>query len=313
VSSTEKDNREMWGLHSSVKAYTLYTVVPLERLGRIFEAESAPVYSHSFSTTGNRIEVVYYDALGNPVVNEKLTYNADNMVTCVRYKYNDDGSGTIETGSYTNVYGDDNIIDYIRGYYYHQQQDRVDWLHLYEYFDDGRKTVISSFHHTDAFFTELQWKHVHKYKNNRLTEVQHYNKDGSIEWIDKFKYDSKGNKTEWARFMSRTRLEWIDKFKYDDNGNEVEYTRYDSNNHRVYKYLYRYVTIPAVEIDDDGEIPDSIFLSKGYNPNRPGNTTDSFDQAGNWTIKVTLEENTNFGYTFLEVKEIQKREISYYE
>jgi hypothetical protein len=311
--SATKDSRETSGLHGNVKAYTLYTVVPLERLGMVFDAGASPVYSHNFSMTGDRVESVYYDGWGLPVMNEKLTYEADKIVTCVRYKYNDDGSSTTETGGYTNVYGDDDNIDYIRGYYYHEQQDRVDWLHLYEYLDDGQKTVISSFYHTDPFFTELQWKHVHKYRNNRLVEVQHYNKDGSIAWIDKFKYDSKGNQTEWARFSSRTRLEWIETTKFDDNGNEIERIRRDSNNHLIYKYVFRYVTVPAIDLSNDDEITDSLFLTEGYNPNRPGGPNNSFDPAGNWTEKVTLEENTDFNYTFLEVIEIQKREFTYYK
>jgi hypothetical protein len=307
----EKDNRERWGLHGDVKTCTLYTVLPLERLGRVFEAGSDPDSSNSFSTNGNRVDSIYYDSLGNPVMDERLTYDSDVLTNCVRYKYNDDGSGTTKTGGYTIIYNNQDNIDYIRGYYYSQEQERVDWLHLYGYGDGSLQTVISGFQDTDTNFSALQWKHIHKYRNNRLTEVDHYNADGSIEWIDKFKYDSKGNKTEWARFVSGNRLVWIDSFKYDDNENEIECTRNDSDGHRVYKYVYRYVTIPTIEAYD-GQIPDSLFLSKGYNPNQPGNAADSFDQAGNWTVKVTLEENTDFGYTFFKVNAIQKREISYY-
>ena len=314
VESTETDYWEKSGLHGKVEAYTLYDLTELERFGKyvVFEDFSYPVSSCTFSETGNKVESTYYDILGTPVMNEKLIENADGKETWAKYGYGDNGSGTTQVGGHTSYYGNDKSIDFIRGYYLSGTKDRVDWVHTYEYVEPGRKTVISSYT-VDFVTSTLQWKHIQKYRDGRLVEVEHRDNKGTVEWIDKYGYDTKGNKTEWSHFLSNGHLDWTEKSKYDKAGNEVQQARYDSAGHLISKYIFRYVKLPAVTIQDylnDGE---SLFLSVGYDPNRTNSIAESLDKEGNWTVQVTLEENNNFGYTYLEVKEIQKRDIRYYE
>jgi hypothetical protein len=144
-------------------------------------------------------------------------------------------------------------------------------------------------------------------------EIEHRNNKGGVEWIDKFGYDAKGNKTESSHFLSNGLLDWTEKSKYDKTGNEVERARYDARGHLVQRYFFRYVELPAVTIADYIDDGESLFVSTGYDPNGNDNNAPAFDKQGNWTVRVTLEENDKFGYKYLEITEVQKREIQYYE
>ena len=312
--SSATASADQGGLHGKVESYTIYDLYELERFGKyvVFEDLSLPVSSRSLSETGKTIESTYYDSLGRPIMNEKLIEDVDGKETWAKYEYDDNGSGTTEVGGYTSYYFNDKSIDSISGYYLSATNDRVNWVHTYEYLEHGRKTVISSY--TGASVTSaLQWKHIQKYRDDRLVEAQHRDNKGAVEWTDKFGYDAKGNKTEWSHFLSSGRLDWIERYKYDKAGNEVERARNDSAGHLVSRYIFRYVKLPAVKLQDYLDNGESLFLSVGYDPNQSADAASSFDKEGNWTVKVTLEENNDFGYTYLEVKEIQKRDIQYRE
>ncbi len=301
------------GLHGKVESYTIYDLFQLERFGKyvVFEDLSLPVSSSSLSETGKTIESTYYDSLGRPIMNEKLIDKVDGKETWAKYEYGD-GRGTTEVGGYTSYYFNDESIDSISGYYLSATSDRVNWVHTYEYLEQGRKMVISSYT-GESVTAALQWKHIHKNRDGRLVEVQHRDNKGEVEWTDKFGYDAKGNKTEWSHFLSNGHLDWTEKYKYDKAGNEVERARSDSAGHLVSKYIFRYVKLPVVKMQDYLDNGEGLFLSMGYDPNRSTGAAQAFDEQGNWTVKVTLEENNDFGYTYLEVKEIQKRDIQYYQ
>lgn len=314
--SPAADNPGRSGLRGKVKSYTLYDLTELERFGKyvVFEDLSFPISMCALSETGKEVESTYYDGFGRPVVSSKMVEHGNGTETWTKYGYGDDGNAQSEVGSYTSYYGNDESVDSIRGYYLTSTKDRVNWVHTYERLEAGRKTVISSYIVDSNFLSSsLQWKHIQTFRDNRLVEIEHRNNKGGVEWIDKFGYDAKGNKTESSHFLSNGLLDWTEKSKYDKTGNEVERARYDARGHLVQRYFFRYVELPAVTIAeyiDDGE---SLFVSTGYDPNGNDNNAPAFDKQGNWTVRVTLEENDKFGYKYLEITEVQKREIQYYE
>ena len=314
--STRTGPPDRSGLHGKVEAYTLYDLTQLERFGKyvVFEDISYPISTCTLSETGKEVESTYYDTFGWPVISDKMVEDANGKETWAKYGYGDNGSVPIEVGGYTTYYGNDESIDSIRGYYLSSTKDRVNWVHTYEYLEPGRKTVISSYIVDSNFVnSSLQWKHIERFRDNRLVEIEHRNNKGGVEWIDKFGYDAKGNKTESSHFLSNGLLDWTEKSKYDKTENEVERARYDSHGHLIHKYIFRYVELPVVTIEDYLKDGESLFLSRGYDPNRSDNNAESFDKQENWTIRLTLEENNRFGYSYLEITEVQKREIQYYE
>lgn len=295
-SQTDCQSAGLWG---KVKSCILYEVSWKETFGRI-EISSPVTISNSviFLESGNKSESIYYDMNGAPKWKDEFTYNDGKLTECVSYRCIN-GNCTVASPqwSYINSYDKNGRIHKVEGYDYNdaaQKSSSASWVHVYEYFEDESNVVISSYDSNGA----LQWKHIDKYNaDGKIIESAHYDRNGTIQWSDKFKYDSEGNKIEWARYNSDGSLQWKDKFKYDDNGNEVECANYDYRNKLMWKLIYRYINEEDLE---------------HYDPNGSADIDNRFDRCGNWTVKVTLEEKKKFGGTFLEVKEIEKRTLTYY-
>lgn len=287
------------GLRGEVKSWVLHEVSWTEVFGSIKVASEITSHSTTFRKWGDQDESIYYDMNGKPKWKDEFTYNDDETWTgCISYKcINEDCTADSPQWSYKNLYDNAGRIYRVEGYDYDdagKKLSRASWVHLYEYFEDEGKISLSSYD-SDG---KLQWKNVDRYNaDGRIIESAHYDNNGTIKYSEKFRYDSQGNKIEWSRYDSDGLLEWMDKFKYDDNGNEVECANYDYRNKLMWRNVYLYV--------NDEELAH-------FDPNSSANMENRFDICGNWTVRVTLEENEGFGSTFRKVKEIEKRVLTYY-
>ena len=289
------------GVHGNVNGLTLYELSWEEAFGRI-KVTSAAIVDQStvFAETGNQVESVYYSLNGQPKWKDTFLYDitGEYWMECISYRYTGgDGNAVLPQWSYNHLYDGYSRVYRVEGYDYDEAGQKLSpasWMHTYEYLYDDGQIVRSSYDSRGA----LQWKNVTQYDTNaRATKSTHYDHDGVMQWSDKYVYDAKGNRTEWSRYDSKGALQWRDVFKFDDNGNEIECSNYDYRNRLMWKDIYIYIT--------EGEL-------ENFDINKGRDVENKFDRYGNWTIKMTLEEKEGFGSSFLSVKEIQKRSITYF-
>ena len=292
---------ERMGLRGKVKSLDQFEISWQESFGKInLKPESTIDQSTIFLNTGNQSMTTYYGINGLPSWKDEFIYAADGetWLECISYKYaQDDKTVASPQWSYTNTYDYDGNLIRATGYDYDESGQKLateSWVHLYEYLKDEGKIAHSSYNSDGT----LQWKNISRYNSAALAvETTQYANSGAILWRDKFKYDGKGNQTEWYRYDSDLSLQWKDVFKFDDNGNEIECSNYDRGNKLIWQDIYLYL---------------NEFELNGFDINNSINHENKFDNNGNWTIKVTLEEKPGFGGTYLTVKEILKRTVTYF-
>ena len=139
--------------------------------------------------------------------------------------------------------------------------------------------------------TETQYRSVEKFG-----ELQ----KGNLYEKYTFKYDYKGNKTEFADYNSDGSLKSKHIYKYDASGNVTEYAKHKSNFSLIHKYTSKY--------DDNGnEIEKAVYKSDG---SLKWKETYKYDTMGNWTKMIRFEVKNE---VFKTPKAITEREIEYYD
>lgn len=297
----DESDWERMGLKGETETLTLYEVEWQEAFGKIsISSAEATDQTTRFNQNGNQTESCYYDINGNPSWKDVFNYESDGKtwLECVSYKPAQPGSEElVAQWSYTNIYDNTGRLNRIEGYDYDSAGQKLPdntWVHLYSYDEAEGKLERASFDETGV----LQWKNISTYNEfGQEIEAAHYDDSGAVIWRDTFKYDSAGNKTEWVRYADDGTVSWKDVFTYDAEGNETECSNYDYTGKLMWKTIYIYIN----EFDLDG-----------FEISNAGNTENSFDENGNWTIKLTLDEKEGFGSSYYEVKEIEKRALSYY-
>lgn len=310
------------GLQGQVKQYSSYDIYFEEKFGRYtcpnFPLDWQITESIGFLGSGNKSEATYYWIATIPSYKEEFKYDSDGKLTeNVIHAYNIQSEEYSLDSSYTNFYDiTTGKIERIEGYEYdgEDKDGQFSWIHIYEYPDDYKVIILN--YDRDGFF---RWSHIQKYNSKGMRiQSDHYQYDETNEqyvkqWSEKFSYDSKGNRIEWARYDSSGSNEWKSKFKYDDEGNEIECVEYDSQNKITRRYFYRYISEEDLEksrVEFDASYEE--FIKNGLDPEKIIHSDNWFDNQGNWTVKITLEDISATEDAYFEITNIEKRVIEYY-
>jgi hypothetical protein len=139
-----------------------------------------------------------------------------------------------------------------------------------------------------------QWKRYDDDGNE--TEFNHYDKDGVLEWKQKYIYDDDGNNTEMNTYDKDGELISKYKLKDDDDGNETEFNHYDKDGELETSEKYKY--------DDEGFLTESFTYDKDGNLEMMYKHKYEFDEKNNWIVKTL--------YEYDKPTNITEREIEYY-
>lgn len=112
----------------------------------------------------------------------------------------------------------------------------------------------------------------------------------------KFKYDEKGNMTEWNCSRTIGTALWLYSYKYDDKGNRTEWITKATNGSIISKHIYRYDNNKNM-IEEEVLNPDGTVKTKFTYRYQ-------LDKKNNW-IRQTKSEND-------KPVEIREREIKYF-
>ena len=297
----EESDWQRMGLHGNVSDLTLFEIDWEEAFGKIKLTSVAVIdQSTHFNNKGNQVDSEYYDIDGRVNNKDVFIYDSDGetWLECINHNSPGIESNASPQSGYTNYYDSDGRVYRIEGYDFGDSGEKLSppsWVHIYEYLDEEGRILRSSYSSEGT----LQWKNMTEYDSNaREIASAHYDDSGILQWRDEFKYNYDGNKTEWSRYDSEGVLQWKDILKYDENGNEIECANYDYRNILMWKDIYIY----TVDVDD----------IQGYDVANIHNRENKFDSDGNWIVKITLEEKSGFGGTYLTVKEIEQRDITYF-
>ncbi len=139
-------------------------------------------------------------------------------------------------------------------------------------------------------------------KNGHKIRADYMNGDGSTRGSDLFVYDSPGNLTEVTH--SEGTAQYRDTYKYDDRGNQTEWSVYDKNGKRGRKVSWGYSDdsrgnpTEFVQYDNSDKVVSKEIYSY------------EFDSHGNWIKSKTIRKVFNGQAPFTET-EITYRTIEY--
>lgn len=150
----------------------------------------------------------------------------------------------------------------------------------------------------------LEWKAVQKYNtNSKITEYNHYRRNGKLEFRDIYHYNDKGllsrDVNEEAGDAEET------EYKYDSSGNLVELKSFDVDGKLEYRFTYK-VNAAGQQIEENIFGKDDILKSRSahtYDKNGNNVETKVYDSLAKLTriwrhtydSKKNLTENSHYG------------------
>jgi hypothetical protein len=241
-----------------------------------------------FDDRGNKIENYFY--ADESYFNGKEEYTFDDKGRRVGWiKYNDAG---VETDRWVAKYDDD---DFLLEQSMTCSDTLVNWRQVFRYDKKGNRVEMIKYNHEGQ--SVERWRYQYN-RYNLLREQTVYNANGSMANIEEYKYDERGNRTEWskrtmggassgkwfAKYDKKNRLvehnmvdssggffskeSWI----YDERGNNIAYCNYLSDDSLDYEFLYRY--------DNENRIVEKSYIANGATVY---SETYKYDLAGNHT------------------------------
>lgn len=192
-------------------------------------------------------------------------------------------------------------------------------FYLFIYDKNGNNTDYMTYR-ADSTLVE---KYVSIYDTlNHVISTETFDGDGRLRYIEKYKYDLDGNKTETAIYDKERKFKNKTVRKYSDIHNIIESSGFDENLNILYTFTHRDTKeserlneiwydkdkkvskIVKCEYTDDGEkLNETITTAGGSNDNQE-NRIYKYDKDGNWVECAVYRNDKPFV--------ILKRDIKYY-
>jgi hypothetical protein len=179
--------------------------------------------------------------------------------------------------------------------------DEVTSRTVFIYDSSGNQTKVITYNASQEITSYSTFEYDGKGQKIR---ADHFNADGSTRASDVFTYDSHGYPSEVTH--SEGILQHRDSYKYDDRGNETEWAVFDKDGKRIIKV--------ALEYRDDSRGNPTKFLRYDSNDKVRSREVYSyeFDSRGNWIKSKTTREVFGGPASIIDT-EITYRTITYRE
>lgn len=195
---------------------------------------------------------------------------------------------------------------------------------------DGNELEESVF----DMYGKISSKSLFIYKEDKSVVKNQYDGNGMLQGRYVFKYNEKGNKTEFDTYYG-PELKLVSKviYKHDANGNKIEEDTYDAGRFLTEKAVFRYNEknqkvegyqgwfLPNVnkkerllfKYDDPvNQITSDIYDLSGKLTGENSTTLSNIDDQGNWQVKLVELKGYGPSQENILFKNITKRSIKYY-
>ena len=190
---------------------------------------------------------------------EKITYNAqENPTNKITYFYDQKGNVTGE-----NFYYSSDVLQFKTNYTYNDKNQKVAETH---YNKDGK----------------VDYKTTYTYSGDKVVATETTNAAGDVSYIEKSAYDKDGNMVSNYTFDKFDGQHMRDEFKYDSKGNKTEWNVYKGDQltmKAVYTFDKYGNPVKSMTTDAEG----NVLESKAYKY--------EYDNQGNWVKRVLYLSN----------------------
>lgn len=212
----------------------------------------------------------------------KLTYNGEGIAMC-RYAY--DKTGNVTKYEFLDTDGQ-TLINNHNGYAVEEvTYDAIGNITAVRLYNSSMKPCMSSYGYSAR-------EYVYDEKTNFTTEEKNYNANGGVMQIDKYTYDTNGNKSsEWSVNGAGTLQGAVSNYEYDKNNRvtKVYYTNLSGKKVNLPGVSYCEVD---VKYDDRGNVVEQVYLDVSGNPAFDANKTHKrikkYDERNNCIYEKNL-------------------------